>query len=70
MKHFLLLTLLVSHIFFLTSHLQEFTVLPSEENPFPSADWLIGNHSDELTPWIPVMAARHVTSIVSWTIKC
>jgi tRNASer (uridine44-2'-O)-methyltransferase len=21
-------------------------------------DFLIGNHSDELTPWIPVMAAR------------
>ena len=21
-------------------------------------DWLIGNHSDELTPWIPVIAAR------------
>lgn len=23
-------------------------------------DFLIGNHSDELTPWIPVMAARSV----------
>ena len=27
---------------------------------FPDVDWLIGNHSDELTPWIPVMAARQV----------
>lgn len=26
---------------------------------FPDVDWLIGNHSDELTPWIPVMAARY-----------
>lgn len=25
----------------------------------PSVDFLIGNHSDELTPWIPVMAARY-----------
>lgn len=25
---------------------------------FPQTDWLIGNHSDELTPWIPVIAAR------------
>lgn len=25
---------------------------------YPDVDWLIGNHSDELTPWIPVIAAR------------
>ena len=25
---------------------------------FPDTEWLIGNHSDELTPWIPVIAAR------------
>ena len=24
----------------------------------PNVDFLIGNHSDELTPWIPVMATR------------
>lgn len=23
-----------------------------------NADWIIGNHSDELTPWIPVIAAK------------
>ncbi len=23
---------------------------------FPGVDWILGNHSDELTPWIPVMA--------------
>src|SRR5687767_13366301 len=24
----------------------------------PNVDFVIGNHSDELTPWIPIMAAR------------
>ncbi|KAG8231271.1 hypothetical protein J437_LFUL011125 [Ladona fulva] len=33
------------------------TVNPMEIVPFPAADWLIGNHSDELTPWIPVIAS-------------
>lgn len=34
------------------------TVTPSDINLFPDTDWIIGNHSDELTPWIPVMALR------------
>lgn len=34
------------------------TILPSSETVYPDTDWIIGNHSDELTPWIPVMAAR------------
>ena len=34
------------------------TITPSTESVYPESDWLIGNHSDELTPWIPVMAAR------------
>ncbi|XP_017075074.1 probable tRNA (uracil-O(2)-)-methyltransferase [Drosophila eugracilis] len=25
---------------------------------FPDVDWLIGNHSDELSPWLPVLAGR------------
>ncbi|XP_017002606.2 probable tRNA (uracil-O(2)-)-methyltransferase [Drosophila takahashii] len=25
---------------------------------FPEVDWLIGNHSDELSPWLPVLAGR------------
>lgn len=33
-------------------------LMPSAENLFPEYDWIIGNHSDELTPWIPVIAAR------------
>ncbi|EDW80989.1 uncharacterized protein Dwil_GK11817 [Drosophila willistoni] len=27
----------------------------------PHIDWLIGNHSDELSPWLPVLAARFNT---------
>lgn len=37
---------------------QEKTITPSDTHLFPETDWLIGNHSDELTPWIPVIAAR------------
>ena len=33
------------------------TIFPSQNTTFMNHDWLIGNHSDELTPWIPVMAA-------------
>lgn len=38
--------------------LQERALDPTVAGLFPDVDWLIGNHSDELTPWIPVMAAR------------
>lgn len=41
-----------------TTKLQIKTIVPSDENLFPDVDWIIGNHSDELTPWIPVIAAR------------
>ncbi|GLH06323.1 Probable tRNA (uracil-O(2)-)-methyltransferase [Gryllus bimaculatus] len=34
------------------------TFVPSNCNTFPEADWIIGNHSDELTPWIPVIASK------------
>ncbi|XP_006875385.1 PREDICTED: probable tRNA (uracil-O(2)-)-methyltransferase [Chrysochloris asiatica] len=40
------------------THLEEGAITPDDRNLFPDADWLIGNHSDELTPWIPVIAAR------------
>ena len=45
---------LISTNFFL----QVQTIIPSSKNLFPNMDWLIGNHSDELTPWIPVIAAK------------
>jgi tRNASer (uridine44-2'-O)-methyltransferase len=38
--------------------LEEKSIMPSAESLFPDWDWIIGNHSDELTPWIPVIAAR------------
>lgn len=40
------------------TRLEEAAITPSDETLFPGTDWLIGNHSDELTPWIPVIAAR------------
>ncbi|KAM9027748.1 putative tRNA (uracil-O(2)-)-methyltransferase isoform 2-T2 [Ara ararauna] len=33
-------------------------------------DWLIGNHSDELTPWIPVIAARSSYSCCYFVLPC
>ncbi|KAJ8416464.1 hypothetical protein AAFF_G00357520 [Aldrovandia affinis] len=42
----------------LQTHLEESAITPSDSFLFPDADWLIGNHSDELTPWIPVISSR------------
>ncbi len=33
------------------------TIVPSRDTRFSGYDWLVGNHSDELTPWIPALAA-------------
>ncbi|XP_058463807.1 probable tRNA (uracil-O(2)-)-methyltransferase [Malaya genurostris] len=33
-------------------------IVPSDQALFPNTDWIIGNHSDELSPWVPVLAAR------------
>ncbi|XP_062542938.1 probable tRNA (uracil-O(2)-)-methyltransferase isoform X2 [Armigeres subalbatus] len=38
--------------------LKEQSIVPSDDALFPNIDWIIGNHSDELSPWIPVIAAR------------
>uniref|UniRef100_A0A8C9DJ36 tRNA (uracil-O(2)-)-methyltransferase n=1 Tax=Prolemur simus TaxID=1328070 RepID=A0A8C9DJ36_PROSS len=40
------------------TRLEEGAITPNDKTLFPDVDWLIGNHSDELTPWIPVIAAR------------
>ncbi|KAI4905047.1 hypothetical protein NFI96_016023 [Prochilodus magdalenae] len=45
-----------------STHLEEKAITPSASFLFPETDWLIGNHSDELTPWIPVIAGRQVIS--------
>merc|ERR1719402_88468 len=39
----------------LGADLREEAVMPGDT--YPGIDWLVGNHSDELTPWLPVMAA-------------
>ncbi|KAI7861664.1 hypothetical protein BDF14DRAFT_1866086 [Spinellus fusiger] len=40
-----------------TEALRVKTLYPAQES-YPDADWLLGNHADELVPWIPVMAAK------------
>ncbi|XP_050072809.1 probable tRNA (uracil-O(2)-)-methyltransferase [Anopheles maculipalpis] len=34
------------------------TIVPSDACLFPTSDWIIGNHTDELSAWVPVFAAR------------
>ncbi|XP_060074918.1 probable tRNA (uracil-O(2)-)-methyltransferase [Ylistrum balloti] len=50
--------------------LKEQTIIPSCDSLFPQYDWLIGNHSDELTPWIPVMAARSSYTCRYFVLPC
>lgn len=38
--------------------LREAAIVPSNESLFADVDWIIGNHSDELSPWVAVIAAR------------
>ncbi|XP_066488715.1 probable tRNA (uracil-O(2)-)-methyltransferase isoform X1 [Tiliqua scincoides] len=48
--------------------LEEGIVRP--DSLYPDVDWLIGNHSDELTPWIPVIAARSSYSCRYFLLPC
>lgn len=41
-----------------TTVLKTMAIVPSDRSLFPDVDWIIGNHSDELSPWIPVISAR------------
>nr|XP_020661431.1 probable tRNA (uracil-O(2)-)-methyltransferase isoform X2 [Pogona vitticeps] len=50
------------------TYLEENVVSPN--NLYPDVDWLIGNHSDELTPWIPVIAARSSYSCRYFLLPC
>ncbi|XP_069026009.1 probable tRNA (uracil-O(2)-)-methyltransferase [Embiotoca jacksoni] len=52
------------------TQLEEKAITPSENFLFPGTDWLIGNHSDELTPWIPVIAARSSHSCRYFVLPC
>ncbi|KAF9170138.1 tRNA methyltransferase 44 [Mortierella sp. AD011] len=40
-----------------TTHVEAQTIIPNETT-FDSVDWIIGNHADELAPWIPIIAMR------------
>lgn len=41
-----------------TTVLKVQAIVPSDSSIFPDIDWIIGNHSDELSPWLPVISAR------------
>jgi len=50
--------------------LEECALTPSATQLFPEATWLLGNHSDELTPWLPVLAARSAPDCCFWVLPC
>ncbi|XP_014672405.1 PREDICTED: probable tRNA (uracil-O(2)-)-methyltransferase isoform X2 [Priapulus caudatus] len=50
--------------------LRESSIVPSDDCLFPEYDWIIGNHSDELTPWIPVIAARSSYKCCCFLLPC
>lgn len=54
----------------MSSPSQEYVIEPSDKNLFPEYDWLIGNHSDELTPWLPVIAAKSSYTTRFFVIPC
>lgn len=49
---------------------QEYTITPLNMNIFSNVDWVIGNHSDELTPWIPVIAAKSSYNCKFFLLPC
>ncbi|CAG9815628.1 unnamed protein product [Phaedon cochleariae] len=44
------------------------TITP--DSLFPESTWLIGNHSDELTPWLPVIALRSSPKTNCFLLPC
>jgi tRNASer (uridine44-2'-O)-methyltransferase len=53
-----------------TTHLKIQSIIPSNSSLFPSVDYIIGNHSDELSPWIPVIAARSSYTAKFFLLPC
>ena len=53
-----------------TIKLEEKSIVPGLDVRFPEADWILGNHSDELTPWIPVLAALSGPKTCFWVLPC
>ncbi|KAG0025865.1 tRNA methyltransferase 44 [Podila clonocystis] len=39
------------------TQLEATTIIPNE-TIFENVDWIIGNHADELAPWVPIIASR------------
>jgi len=50
--------------------LREETICPNLSTSFPGKDWVLGNHSDELTPWVPIIAAMSGPSTSYWVLPC
>lgn len=48
--------------------LQTGVITPS--TTFPKATWIIGNHSDELTPWVPVIALKSSQKTNYFVLPC
>lgn len=42
----------------------------SHDGPTAGCHWLLGNHSDELTPWIPVLATISGPKTCFWVLPC
>ncbi|XP_018330185.1 probable tRNA (uracil-O(2)-)-methyltransferase [Agrilus planipennis] len=53
-----------------TTKLKVQALTPSADSLFPQTDWIIGNHSDELTPWIPVITARSSYNAKFFLLPC
>lgn len=53
-----------------TTVLRVEAIVPSDKYLFPDIDWIIGNHSDELSPWVPVIAARSAFTTRYFLLPC
>lgn len=53
-----------------TVDLREEVVRPAISTVFPGVDWVLGNHSDELTPWVSVIAALSSPTTSYWVLPC
>jgi tRNASer (uridine44-2'-O)-methyltransferase len=53
-----------------TTKLKLESIVPSSRSLFPDIDYIIGNHSDELSPWIPVIAARSSYATKYFLLPC
>lgn len=53
-----------------TVDLREEVVRPAMSTVFHGVDWVLGNHSDELTPWVSVIAALSSPTTSFWVLPC